>query len=65
MQPDVSRVTFLIPLWPHIREEGPELLSLCLLNVSEMHFLPYFSHKKGHVFLHIGNFLLSTCVSDI
>lgn len=45
MQPDVPMVTSLTV---YIREGGPECLTPCLLNVSEVYFLLFFFHKKGH-----------------
>lgn len=38
-----------LPDYPHIREDGPECLTLCLPNVSEMYFCPCSFHKEGHL----------------
>lgn len=46
MQPDVSMVTSPTSHYPHIREDGPENLTPCLLSMSEIYFVSSFSHRK-------------------
>lgn len=62
---------FWLSHYPHIKEDGPERLTPCLLNVSDRDALSPFLlpqqrvFPQSHVFLHVGTCLFSICARDV